>query len=168
MLGDHVFRTQALSFSREAEREADRLGLEMLRQAGFEPQGMTRFFDRLQQANRVYDTQAPVYLRTHPLTTDRIADLLARIQDPRADASPPGARPDSTDFLLLRARLNATLDPSATGRQSARAGAEAAVRDPLAAATPAAWFGLASAAAAQSDLVRMAEALARAGVEVAV
>lgn len=162
MLGDHVFRTQALSFSREAEREADRLGLEMLRQAGFEPQGMTSFFARLQQANRVYDTQAPVYLRTHPLTTDRIADLLARIQDPRVDASPPGTRPDSTDFLLLRARLNATLDPSATGRQSARARAETAVRDPLAAATPAAWFGLASAAAAQSDLVRMAEALARA------
>jgi predicted Zn-dependent protease len=160
MLGDHVFRSQALSFSREAEREADRLGLEMLRQAGFDPQGMTAFFARLQQANRVYDTQAPVYLRTHPLTSDRIADLDARLQDPRAGGV--GRRgPDSTAFLLLRARLGATLDPSGTGRQSARARAESAVRDTAGASAPA-WFGLASIAAAQGDLTRMAQALTQA------
>jgi predicted Zn-dependent protease len=157
MLGEHVMRTQFLSFSRDAEREADRLGLEMLRQAGFEPRGMSVFFNRLAQATRVYDSQAPAYLRTHPLTTDRIADIDARLHEARG----PG-RADRTDFLLLRARLSATLDPTGAGRQGARDRAELAVKDGATPPPPEAWFGLASIAAAQGDLDRMMQALARA------
>jgi len=156
MLGDHVLRSTSLSFSRDAEREADRLGLEMLRQAGFEPQGMSAFFNRLQVATRVYETQAPAWLRTHPLTTERIADIDLRLQD-----APRRQRIDSVEFRLIQARLRATLDGSGTGRQRAREQAELAVRE---AAAPGAedWFGLASIAAAQGDLARMTQALSRA------
>lgn len=182
MLGDHVLRTSALSFSRDAEREADRLGLEMLRQAGFEPQGMSVFFNRLQVATRVYETQAPAWLRTHPLTTDRIADIDLRLQD-----MPQRPRTDSLAFRLIQARLRATLDSSGAGRQMARERAELAVREPASAAagsTPGSptaaagsapgsparargpqvedWFGLACIAAAQGDTARMTQALVRA------
>lgn len=156
MLGDHVLRSTSLAFSRDAEREADRLGLEMLRQAGFEPQGMSVFFNRLQVATRVYETQAPAWLRTHPLTTDRIADIDLRLQD-----LPKRPRTDSLAFRLMQARLRATLDSSGAGRQMARERAELAVRE---AARPQVedWFGLASIAAAQGDTVRMTQALVRA------
>lgn len=100
--------TQALSiqnqlnFSRDYEREADRLGYEMLTRAGFDPRGMSGFFNRLQRANRFYDTSAPAYLRTHPLTTDRIADMEAR-----SESAPYQQVADSLDFQLVRARLRA-------------------------------------------------------------
>lgn len=156
MLGDHVLRSSTLSFSRDAEREADRLGLEMLRQAGFEPQGMSVFFNRLQVATRVYETQAPAWLRTHPLTTDRIADIDLRLQD-----MPRRSRADSLEFRLMQARLRATLDSSGAGRQMARERAELAVRESSSAKVED-WFGLASIAAAEGDTTRMSQALARA------
>lgn len=69
---------QQLSFSRDAEREADRVGFLTLQQAGFDTQGMVDFFGRLQTASRLYENNAPSYLRTHPLTTERIADIRNR------------------------------------------------------------------------------------------
>jgi beta-barrel assembly-enhancing protease len=59
---------QQLNFSRDFEREADRMGLQMLEKAGFDPRGMELFFERLQRATRLYEGGAPSYLRTHPLT----------------------------------------------------------------------------------------------------
>jgi predicted Zn-dependent protease len=69
---------QQLAFSRDAEREADRLGFLTLQQAGFDTQGMVDFFGRLQTISRLYENNAPTYLRTHPLTTERIADIRNR------------------------------------------------------------------------------------------
>ncbi|MFX3622380.1 MAG: M48 family metallopeptidase [Limnobacter sp.] len=69
---------QQLAFSRDAEREADRVGFLTLQQAGFDTQGMVDFFGRLQTASRLYENNAPSYLRTHPLTTERIADIRNR------------------------------------------------------------------------------------------
>jgi predicted Zn-dependent protease len=91
-----------LNYSREYEREADRLGYDMLTRSGYDPRGMSGFFNRLQRANRFYDTSAPVYLRTHPLTTDRIADMEAR-----SESAPYHQVQDSLDFQLVRARLRA-------------------------------------------------------------
>ncbi|MFN3750379.1 MAG: M48 family metalloprotease [Thiobacillus sp.] len=91
-----------LNYSRDYEREADRLGYDMLSRAGFDPRGMSGFFNRLQRASRFYDSSAPAYLRTHPLTSDRIADMEAR------SASAPYLQvQDSLDFQLVRARLRA-------------------------------------------------------------
>jgi predicted Zn-dependent protease len=61
---------------------------------------MSGFFSRLQRANRFYDTSAPAYLRTHPLTSDRISDMESRSQ-----ATPYHQVADSLDFQLVRARL---------------------------------------------------------------
>jgi predicted Zn-dependent protease len=89
-----------LNFTREHEREADRVGLETLTSAGFDPAGLSSFFNRLQRANRLYDTNAPDYLRTHPLNSQRIADMDARIEK-----LPYRQVKDSIEFHLVRARL---------------------------------------------------------------
>ncbi len=91
-----------LSFTREFEREADRIGLQMLDGAGFDTRGMASFFERMQRSMRFYESNSPAYLRTHPLTAERIADAAARIQDTAYRQVP-----DSLEFLLVRAKLRA-------------------------------------------------------------
>jgi predicted Zn-dependent protease len=97
-----------LNFTREFEREADRIGYDILERAGFDPRGMAGFFGKLQRAGRFADSSAPAYLRTHPLTSERIADMGAR-----SDATPYKQIQDSLDFQLVRARLRA-MDGTAT------------------------------------------------------
>jgi predicted Zn-dependent protease len=104
-----------LNYSRDYEREADRLGYEMLTRGGYDPRGMSGFFNRLQRANRFYDSSAPAYLRTHPLTSDRIADMQARSED-----APYLQVEDSLDFQLVRARLRAQEDSPAGAVRAAR------------------------------------------------
>ena len=77
-----------LNFSRDMEREADRVGFGVMTQAGFAPQGSVSMFDKLQQASRLSDNGAFPYLRSHPLTTERIADMQARQPMGAAVASP--------------------------------------------------------------------------------
>lgn len=91
-----------LNFTRDHEREADRIGLQILDKSGFDVHAMPVFFDRLQKATRVYESNAPSYLRTHPVTYERIADVQNRIQD-----TPFRQVPDSVEFHLVRARLTA-------------------------------------------------------------
>lgn len=76
--GQAVVAQNQLNFSREMEREADRVGFGVMTQAGFEPQGFVTMFAKLQQASRLNDNGAYPYLRSHPLTTERIADMQAR------------------------------------------------------------------------------------------
>jgi predicted Zn-dependent protease len=68
-----------LNFSRDMEREADRVGLGLMDSAGFAPQGFVAMFDKLQQANRLNDNGSWPYLRSHPLTTQRQADMQSRL-----------------------------------------------------------------------------------------
>ena len=91
-----------LGYSRDFEREADRSGFDVLKKAGFDVRGMSLFFERLQRASRVYENNAPVYLRTHPVTGERISDMQNREQ-----AVPYRQVPDSLDFQLVRAKLRA-------------------------------------------------------------
>ena len=95
-----------LNYSREYEREADRSGIDLLSQAGFDSRAMVSFFERLQRQNRVYDTNAPQYLLTHPLTSDRIADMQNRV-----DKLPLHPGKDSLDFQLVKAKLRGLLYP---------------------------------------------------------
>ena len=94
-----------LNFTRENERDADRVGLQILEQAGFDPQAMPVFFERLQRATRVYEGGSPSYLRTHPLTFERIADIQNRMQGMSYRQVP-----DSLGFQLIRAKLRAHFD----------------------------------------------------------
>jgi len=100
-----------LNFTREHEREADRVGLQILESAGYDPRAMPVFFERLQRATRVYEGGAPSYLRTHPMTHDRIADIQNRL-----DRLPYKQVPDTTEFQLVRAKLRVELDAPADAR----------------------------------------------------
>jgi predicted Zn-dependent protease len=92
-----------LDYTREHEREADRVGLTILERTGFDPRGMGTFFERLLRANRLNEFKgAPSYLRTHPLTTERIAEMQDRLQSMSARMVP-----DSFEYRLVRARIRA-------------------------------------------------------------
>lgn len=93
-----------LGFSRDFEREADRVGFQTLERAGFDVNGMANFFERLQRASRVYENNAPSYLRTHPLTVERISDMQNRAQGLRYKQVA-----DSASFHFVRAKLRAML-----------------------------------------------------------
>jgi predicted Zn-dependent protease len=81
MAGGQALAVQnGLNFSRDMEREADRIGFGVMSQAGYEPQGFVTMFDKLQQAARLNDNGAFPYLRTHPMTTERIAEMQSRQQ----------------------------------------------------------------------------------------
>jgi predicted Zn-dependent protease len=68
-----------LNFSRDMEREADRIGFGVLTEAGFDAAGMSSMFEMLEQASRFYDNTSFPYLRTHPLTHERIGEARARL-----------------------------------------------------------------------------------------
>ena len=78
--GQGVAIQNQLNFSRDMEREADRVGYAVMTSAGFEAEGFASMFGKLQQANRINDNGSFPYLRSHPLTTERIADVQARQQ----------------------------------------------------------------------------------------
>jgi len=103
-----------LNFSREAEREADRVGLQIMKDAGFDTAGMLVFFGRMQNSTRVYNDGVPAFLRSHPLTTERMADIQDRIRGMRYRQ-----RADSLDFHLVRARLRLLQDGSTQGLREA-------------------------------------------------
>lgn len=89
-----------LAFTRDFEREADRVGLELLERAGFDPHGMPQFFDRLHRSSRVSESNAPIYLRSHPMTIDRMSDM-----ENRTVKIPFRQVASSLDFHLVRAKL---------------------------------------------------------------
>ncbi len=91
-----------LNFSRDFEREADRTGFQTLQRANFNVQGMAAFFERLQKNSRLAESNAPAYLRTHPLSGERVADMQNRVKDEAYRQVP-----DSVDFQLVRAKLRA-------------------------------------------------------------
>ncbi|MFZ2737307.1 MAG: M48 family metalloprotease [Burkholderiaceae bacterium] len=81
MVGGQAVAIQSqLNFSRDMEREADRVGYSAMTQAGFAPQGFVTMFEKLQQASRLNDNSAFPYLRSHPMTTERMADMQGRQQ----------------------------------------------------------------------------------------
>lgn len=94
-----------LNFTRENEREADRVGVQILEAAGFDSRGMGMFFERLQRATRIYEGGAPSYLRTHPLTFERIGDIQNRVE-----RMPYRQVADSIEFQLVRAKLRVEQD----------------------------------------------------------
>ena len=98
-----------LNFSRDMEREADRIGFGVMTQAGFAPQGFVGMFEKLQQANRLNDSGGFPYLRTHPLTTERISDMQNRIGalgGVGTSAPAAGQKPDfEPQLVAARARV---------------------------------------------------------------
>lgn len=89
-----------INFTRDNEKEADRIGIATLANAGRDPYAMAGFFERLSKTSRSQQNNAPEFLRTHPVNSSRIADALGR-----ADEYGARQRPDSLRFQLTRARL---------------------------------------------------------------
>ena len=93
----------SLAYSRDFEREADRVGLQTLEDAGFDARAMAGFFEKMQKSTRISDDNTvPGYLRSHPVTTERIADV-----QNKAASMPYRQHRDSLEFTLVRAKLRA-------------------------------------------------------------
>lgn len=147
MMGGQGYAIQRqLNFSRDAEREADRVGLQILGEGGFDTSGMVAFFGRLQNASRNYGDGAPAYLQSHPLTTERIADIQSRIRDQRYKQ-----RADSIEFQLIRARVRVLQDPSAQGLRDSAVAFENQLLLKSRVQTAAAKYGQAMIALRQDD-----------------
>jgi predicted Zn-dependent protease len=122
-----------LNFTRDNERDADRIGVQILEKSGFDPRAMPIFLERMQRAYRIYDDTAPSYVRTHPLTYERIADV-----ENRVDALPYRQVPDSLSYRLVRARLQVEQYPP----RDALTHFEDVLREKKTVSEPAARYGL--------------------------
>jgi beta-barrel assembly-enhancing protease len=127
-----------LSFSRDNEREADRVGFDTLVASGYDPRAMEAFFARMQNSTRIYESIAPAYLRTHPMTVERISDIQGRLRSVRSRL-----RSNSLDFELVRARLRVLQDDSNQGAADAETYFTDQIRQNLASNEVAAYYGLA-------------------------
>lgn len=104
---------EQLSFSRTHEKEADRVGLEMMASAGFDPIAMPNFFEIMQKSLRYSGvSEIPEFVLTHPVTSSRIADTRGRAEQyPRVRRLPE----QSMSYELVRARLNQITHNKETG-----------------------------------------------------
>ncbi|HUH87173.1 MAG TPA: M48 family metalloprotease [Pusillimonas sp.] len=146
-----------LGFSRQAEQEADRIGLEMLRKGGYDPDGMAQMFGRLMNASRLNEGMGGgSYASTHPLSIQRMSDIQNRVRE-----APASQHHDSNSYWYVRAKLRVLQERSSSQRD-----AEAALRREAdthsGVRRSAAWYGLAFAAWRQDKLQETADALGRA------
>ena len=102
MAGQGLAIQTQLSYSRDFEREADRMGVRLLERAGFDVSAMEDFFGRMEKNMRLYEVNAQSYLMTHPLSTERMADMANRIQQ-----RPYHQVASSPTYWLVRAKLTA-------------------------------------------------------------
>jgi predicted Zn-dependent protease len=115
--GQAVAAQTQLNFSRDMEREADRIGYGIHSGAGFDGRGFPEMFGKLQQASRLNDDGSFPYLRSHPLTSERMADMKLRHAQHSTDG--PGPAPASPAVsaqwhaqMAARARVLAQTDAS--------------------------------------------------------
>jgi len=123
-----------LNFSRDMEREADRMGYGVLGSAGFSTAGMASMFDKLDTANRLNDSGAFPYLRSHPLTVERMSEARSRALFGGSGAA--GVAPPLRHAMMqMRAKVLMDTDPQTLRRlQEQAAGIPgASLRDRLAA-----------------------------------
>jgi len=94
-----------INFTRHNEVEADRVGIRTLSAAGYDPQGMADFFEKMGQTSRANGEGPPEFLRTHPVSVNRIAEAKSRIQNmPSVEAD------EGRQFYIVQARLRALLE----------------------------------------------------------
>jgi predicted Zn-dependent protease len=106
VVGTQAAAAQAqINFTRHNEVEADRVGIRTLAAAGYDPQGMADFFGKMSQTNRANGEGPPEFLRTHPMSVDRVAEAESRIH-----SLPPGEVDDGRQFYIVQARLRALLE----------------------------------------------------------
>jgi len=151
---------QQLGFSRQAEQEADRIGMDMLRRAGFDPQGMVKTFGRLMNLSRLNEGSGAAYASTHPLSIQRMSDM-----ENRARSLPASTHTDNPVFWFVRAKLRVMQARSSSlGNNTTHALAELDRETRLSGPrASAAWYGLAWAALQRNDLAKAGDYLREAG-----
>ena len=111
-----LIESETLSYSRSQEREADRIGFNALTKSGFDPHGAPRMFERMQVAYRFQD-DVPEFLRSHPVTENRIADVRNMSQN-----APAQEFQDSPEYEMMRARaMHRTFDTAVEAVTAANA-----------------------------------------------
>ncbi|WP_066330676.1 M48 family metalloprotease [Azohydromonas lata] len=109
-----------LNYSRDMEREADRVGYGVHSDAGYASAGVAGMFEKLEHANRLNDSNNYPYLRSHPLTTERIGEARARVQaDPHAARNMPAD--GAFEHALAQARARVLMDTSVQALRRAQA-----------------------------------------------
>ncbi|NGM87236.1 M48 family metallopeptidase [Parapusillimonas sp. SGNA-6] len=144
-----------LGFSRQAEQEADRIGFEMMRRAGFDPRGMARMFNHLSNASRLNEgTGGGGYTSTHPLSIQRLSDIENRIRE-----VPAAQHQDSSSFWYIRAKLRVLQAKTTQAQRQALDKLQLDVRQKTGVEQSAAWYGLSYAALTRGDKAEAARAL---------
>lgn len=98
-----------LRFSRENEQEADRIGMETVVKADFDPNAFGTMFENMLASNRFMGRTPPEFLLTHPLTESRVSDARNRARD-----YPRKVFVDNLDYQLMRARVELQLASNTT------------------------------------------------------
>ena len=91
-----------LAYSRDFEREADAIGMEIMVEGGFDPRGMGQFFSKLQRFNAITSNNVPEFLRSHPLSYTRIAESESRLNN-----YPKRPHQSSFAYFLVKAKIRA-------------------------------------------------------------
>jgi len=157
--------SRQLGFSRDAEREADRAGFDMMSKAGYDPAGMARMFGRLMNASRLNEgLGGGAYVTTHPLSIQRLSDIQGRLNATARNVTEP--RDDSSDdFWFIRAKMRVLQTGDAQGQRAVAQQLRAESTLASAAHRTAAHYGLALSALARNDLTQARAALAQARAE---
>ena len=71
---------KSLSYSRQNEEEADRIGIETLYESDYDPRSMPKMFERMLKNSRLQGNTPPEYLSTHPLSENRVSDTRNRAE----------------------------------------------------------------------------------------
>lgn len=126
--GTSLMQQRMINFTRKDESEADRVGIQTLAQAGFDPDAMAESFETLQKVMRVNGVEIPEFLRTHPVDTRRIADAKSRAGQLKDVAAASRRTFGSTagsalsgSILLPLAQLRATVEGSGQSAKPAEA-----------------------------------------------
>lgn len=146
-----------LNFSRDMEREADRIGWGVYTEAGHAPIGMASMFEKLENATRLNDSGAFAYLRSHPLTVERLGEARARVEAAQARPADPRS---PLEHGLMQARARVLMDPSVQAlRRQQALDAAAASPAPAAGERLAALYGSALASLQLREPARAQAAL---------
>lgn len=97
-----------INYTRSNEKEADRVGMSVLVNSGFDPNGAPDFFRRMSEKYR-YSSKPPAMLLTHPLPDSRISDARNRAQ-----MYPRHLLPVNLNFELAKARISARYEGNAS------------------------------------------------------
>ncbi len=108
IVGSQALAAQGqLNFSRDMEREADRVGWQVMTGAGFAPGGMAAMFEKMEQSSRLNDFGGYPYLRSHPLTSERIGEARARMGTAGAAQTASGG---AFEHITAQARARVLMD----------------------------------------------------------